>query len=54
MVQWGNGVPAAIAAKLHDPSRFVLCFAGDGDFQMNGRTRSGNAGRTSINCSDCE
>ena len=27
---------AAIAAKLHDPSRFVLCFAGDGDFQMNG------------------
>ncbi len=32
----GYGVPAAIAAKLHDPSRFVLCFAGDGDFQMNG------------------
>ncbi len=32
----GFGVPAAIAAKAHDPSRFVLCFAGDGDFQMNG------------------
>jgi acetolactate synthase-1/2/3 large subunit len=32
----GYGVPAAIAAKAHDPSRFVLCFAGDGDFQMNG------------------
>ena len=32
----GFGLPAALAAKLHDPSRFVLCFAGDGDFQMNG------------------
>lgn len=32
----GYGIPAAIAAKLHDPSRFVLCFAGDGDFQMSG------------------
>jgi acetolactate synthase-1/2/3 large subunit len=32
----GFGVPAAIAAKAHDPSRFVLCIAGDGDFQMNG------------------
>ncbi|XDZ63137.1 thiamine pyrophosphate-dependent enzyme [Alphaproteobacteria bacterium LSUCC0396] len=32
----GYGVPAAIAAKAYDPSRFVLCFAGDGDFQMNG------------------
>jgi acetolactate synthase-1/2/3 large subunit len=32
----GYGVPAALAAKAHDPSRFVLCFAGDGDFQMNG------------------
>ena len=32
----GAGVPAAIAAKLHDPNRFVLCFAGDGDFQMTG------------------
>jgi len=32
----GYGVPAAIAAKAHDPKRFVLCFAGDGDFQMNG------------------
>ena len=32
----GFGLPAALAAKLHDPARFVLCFAGDGDFQMNG------------------
>ncbi|MEK9910949.1 MAG: thiamine pyrophosphate-dependent enzyme, partial [Candidatus Puniceispirillum sp.] len=32
----GYGVPAALAAKAHDSSRFVLCFAGDGDFQMNG------------------
>jgi len=31
----GYGLPAAIAAKAHDPKRFVLCFAGDGDFQMN-------------------
>ncbi|MDC1382695.1 thiamine pyrophosphate-binding protein [Candidatus Puniceispirillum sp.] len=31
----GYGVPAAIAAKAYDQSRFVLCFAGDGDFQMN-------------------
>ncbi len=30
----GYGVPAAIAAKLVDPGRCVLCFAGDGDFQM--------------------
>jgi len=30
----GYGVPAAIAAKLADPSRTVVCFAGDGDFQM--------------------
>ena len=32
----GFGLPAALAAKVRDPSRFVLCFAGDGDFQMNG------------------
>ena len=32
----GFGLPAALAAKVHDPSRFVLCFADDGDFQMNG------------------
>ncbi|MGB7335458.1 MAG: thiamine pyrophosphate-dependent enzyme [Salaquimonas sp.] len=31
----GYGVPASIAAKVADPDRFVLCFAGDGDFQMN-------------------
>ena len=30
----GYGVPAAIAAKLLEPGRCVLCFAGDGDFQM--------------------
>ena len=31
----GYGVPAAIAAKVDDPGRTVVCFAGDGDFQMN-------------------
>ncbi len=31
----GYGLPAALAAKAYDPDRFVLCFAGDGDFQMN-------------------
>ncbi|MEP1205915.1 MAG: thiamine pyrophosphate-binding protein [Rhizobiaceae bacterium] len=32
----GAGIPAGIAAKLAEPHRFVLSFAGDGDFQMNG------------------
>ncbi|MGI9357375.1 MAG: thiamine pyrophosphate-dependent enzyme [Rhizobiaceae bacterium] len=32
----GVGVPAAVMAKLVDPNRFVLCFAGDGDFHMTG------------------
>lgn len=31
----GYGVPAAIAAKVAAPERMVVCFAGDGDFQMN-------------------
>jgi len=30
----GYGLPAAIAASLAEPGRTVLCFAGDGDFQM--------------------
>ncbi len=30
----GYGVPAAIAAKVAYPGRVVVCFAGDGDFQM--------------------
>lgn len=30
----GYGVPAAIAAKIAHPERTVVCFAGDGDFQM--------------------
>ena len=30
----GYGVPAAIAAKVADAERCVVCFAGDGDFQM--------------------
>lgn len=30
----GYGLPAAIAAKVIHPDRTVLCFAGDGDFQM--------------------
>ena len=31
----GYGLPAAVAAKVAFPDRIVLCFAGDGDFQMN-------------------
>ena len=31
----GYGLPAAVAAKLADPERTVVCFAGDGDLQMN-------------------
>ena len=31
----GYGVPAAIAASIAFPGRQVVCFAGDGDFQMN-------------------
>ncbi len=31
----GFGVPAAIAAKKVMPEATVVCFAGDGDFQMN-------------------
>lgn len=31
----GYGLPAAIAAKVTHPERTVVCFAGDGDFQMN-------------------
>jgi acetolactate synthase-1/2/3 large subunit len=30
----GYGFPASIAAKLHDPKRTVICFAGDGCFMM--------------------
>jgi acetolactate synthase-1/2/3 large subunit len=33
----GYGLPAAIAAKLIDPSRTVVCIAGDGDFMMTGQ-----------------
>lgn len=33
----GYGVPAAIAAKVAAPERMVVCFAGDGDFQMTGQ-----------------
>lgn len=31
----GYGLPAAVAAKIACPDRRVVCFAGDGDFQMN-------------------
>jgi acetolactate synthase-1/2/3 large subunit len=31
----GYGLPAAIAAKVAERSKTVVCFAGDGDFQMN-------------------
>ncbi|MCB1550186.1 MAG: thiamine pyrophosphate-binding protein, partial [Hyphomicrobiaceae bacterium] len=30
----GYGLPAALAGKLKHPERIVVCFAGDGDFQM--------------------
>lgn len=33
----GYGLPAAIAAKLRNPTRTVVCFAGDGCFQMTGQ-----------------
>jgi acetolactate synthase I/II/III large subunit len=33
----GYGVPAAIAAKLLEPNRPVVCFSGDGDFLMLGQ-----------------
>ncbi|MGO8104237.1 thiamine pyrophosphate-binding protein [Rhizobium leguminosarum] len=33
----GYGVPAAIAAKITDPTRTVVAFAGDGCFLMNGQ-----------------
>ncbi len=32
----GNGVPAAVAASLIDPSRMAICFVGDGGVLMNG------------------
>lgn len=31
----GFGFPAAIGAKIAKPSKLVICFAGDGSFQMN-------------------
>jgi acetolactate synthase-1/2/3 large subunit len=31
----GYGLPAAIAVKVTCPDRLVVCFCGDGDFQMN-------------------
>jgi acetolactate synthase-1/2/3 large subunit len=33
----GYGVPAAVGAKRVQPNRTVICFAGDGDFLMNGQ-----------------
>ncbi len=33
----GYGLPAAIAAKLAQPERMVVCIAGDGDFLMSGQ-----------------
>ena len=33
----GYGLPAAVAAKLLAPQRTVVCFAGDGCFQMTGQ-----------------
>jgi len=31
----GYGLPAAIAAKVAEPEKMVVCLAGDGDLQMN-------------------
>ncbi len=33
----GYGVPAAVSAAIAQPQRTVICFAGDGDFLMNGQ-----------------
>ena len=33
----GYGLPAAVAAKLRHPERDIICFAGDGCFQMTGQ-----------------
>ena len=33
----GYGLPAAIAAKIAEPRRIVVCIAGDGDFLMSGQ-----------------
>ena len=33
----GYGVPAGIAAKIIDPERTVITFAGDGEYMMNGQ-----------------
>ena len=33
----GAGVPYAVAAKIVQPERTVVCFAGDGDFLMTGQ-----------------
>jgi len=33
----GYGVPAAVSAAIAQPQRTVVCFAGDGDFLMNGQ-----------------
>ena len=33
----GYGVPAGVAAKIIDPARTVVTFAGDGEFMMNGQ-----------------
>ncbi|HRO58869.1 MAG TPA: thiamine pyrophosphate-binding protein [Burkholderiaceae bacterium] len=33
----GYGLPAAVAAAIAAPERTVVCFAGDGDFLMNGQ-----------------
>ncbi|MEN9543373.1 MAG: hypothetical protein RLZZ598_206, partial [Pseudomonadota bacterium] len=44
----GYGVPAAVAASLLQPGRPVICFAGDGDFLMNGQelaTATAHGGR---------
>ena len=33
----GFGVPAAVAAQLHEPSRMAICFVGDGGALMTGQ-----------------
>ena len=33
----GYGVPSGVAAKIVDPERTVVTFAGDGEFMMNGQ-----------------
>ena len=52
----GYGVPAAIAAKIAEPERTVVCLAGDGDFLMSGQelATADARGRRRCSCSSID